>query len=121
MANLNGMWLGTYWQQKQPVRFEMTLVQGDNTLSGRVLDDNYLGEASLVGTVSGRSIRFTKTYLTSSRHSVHYTGTISEDGNRMQGQWKINLISGEWEAQRSDDNLSWSKVTRRVEKVPVSV
>ena len=121
MADLSGVWLGTYWQRQQPVRFEMTLVQGDNTLSGRVLDDYYLGEASLAGKVSGRSVNFTKTYLTSSRHSVDYTGTISEDGKRMQGKWRISWFSGTWEAQRSDDNLSLKKITRRVEKVPVSI
>ncbi len=121
MADLSGVWLGTYWQRKQPVRFEMTLVQGGNTLSGSVLDDNYLGEASLGGKVSGRSVNFTKTYLTSSPHAVHYTGTISEDGKRMQGKWKISWLSGIWEAQRSDDNLSLNKIIRRVEKEPVSI
>ena len=121
MADLSGVWLGTYWQRKQPVRFEMTLVQGGNTLSGSVLDDNYLGEASLGGKVSGRSVNFTKTYLISSSHAIHYTGTISEDGKRMQGKWKISWLSGTWEAQRSDDNLSLNKIIRQVEKVPVSI
>ena len=121
MADLSGVWLGTYWHIKKPVRFEMTLVQGNNTLSGSVLDDNYLGEASLGGKVSGRSVNFTKTYLTSSPHAVHYTGTISEDGKRMQGKWKISWLSGIWEAQRSDDNLSLNKIIRRELKEPVSI
>ena len=47
MTDLSGAWLGTYWQQGQPVRFEMTLVQGGNTINGNILDNNYLGEASL--------------------------------------------------------------------------
>jgi hypothetical protein len=100
----------------------MTLLQGGNTLNGRILDDSYLGEASAVGFAIGRSVSFTKTYLTSARHSVRYTGTISFDGNTMQGQWKINFFfSGNWEAQRSDDNLSLKNVTRQADKVPVSV
>jgi hypothetical protein len=122
MTNLSGTWLGTYWENDRPTRFEMTLLQGGNILSGRVLDDGYLGEASLVGESSGRSIDFTKTYLTSASHSVCYTGTISEDGNKMQGRWIINFsYSGNWEAQRSDDNLSFENVTRQADKIPASI
>ena len=119
MVDLSGAWLGTYWQRKQPVRFEMTLIQGGNTLSGRILDNNHLGEASLVGQVSGRSVNFTKTYLISSRHSVSYAGTISEDGNKIEGRWKISFISGKWEALRNDENLSLGKATRKQEKEPI--
>ena len=120
MADLSGLWLGTYWQRKQPVRFEMSLIQGDNTLTGRVLDDNYLGEASLRGKVMGRSICFHKSYLISSPHSVDYIGTISEDGNRMQGNWKIDFLSGKWEARRTDDNLSSNKAISRFQKISLS-
>ena len=120
MADLNGIWLGTYWQRKQPVRFEMSLVQGNNTLTGRILDDNYLGEASLIGTVTGRNVCFTKSYLISSPHSVDYTGTISEDGDRIQGQWKIGFLKGNWEAKRNDDNLTLDRVITKNTKVPVT-
>ncbi|MGK7873526.1 MAG: hypothetical protein AB4426_09485 [Xenococcaceae cyanobacterium] len=122
MANLSGTWLGTYWQREVPTRFELTLIQGGNTLSGNILDDNYLGEASLIGEVIGRRITFTKRYITVSRHTVHYTGTVSEDEDFMQGQWQINLFySGNWEAHRSDENLSLDLEIRRIEKVPVAV
>ena len=97
----------------------LTLVTGGNALSGSILDDSYLGEASLVGEVSGRSISFTKTYLITSRHSVYYTGKISEEGNKMQGKWKIGFFSGRWEALRNDDNLSFSKTTRKEDRKPV--
>ncbi|WP_293123349.1 hypothetical protein [Okeania sp. SIO1I7] len=33
----------TYWD-----KFEATLIQGGNTLSGNILDDSYLGKAALV-------------------------------------------------------------------------
>lgn len=121
MADISGAWLGTYWQGRQPVRFEMTLVTGGNTLSGSILDNSYLGEASLVREVSGRSISFTKTYLITSRHSVHYTGKISEEGNKMQGRWKIGFFSGRWEALRNDDNLSFGKTIRQKDRVPLSM
>ena len=119
MADISGAWLGTYWQGNQPVRFEMTLVTGGNSLSGSILDNSYLGEASLVGEVSGGTISFIKTYLITSRHSVHYTGKISDEGNKMQGRWKIGFFSGRWEALRDDDNLSFGKTTRKENKKPV--
>jgi hypothetical protein len=106
MADVNGMWLGTYWQNGNPTRFEATLIQSGNSLSGRILDDNNLGEAQIDGEVVGRSIRFTKRYLTTAAHSVNYAGTLSEDASSMQGQWKINsLHSGSWEAHRSGEDL----------------
>ncbi|MGB3135747.1 MAG: hypothetical protein WBG38_14770 [Nodosilinea sp.] len=109
MADLSGMWLGTYWQQDVPTRFEATLVQGDNTLSGSILDDGSLGEARLSGTVSGRQVRFVKRYLTSTQTSIDYAGTISEDGNHITGQWSISRFdAGPWEAHRSEDDLSAS-------------
>lgn len=119
MTDLSGIWLGTYWQQGQPVRFEMTLVQGGNTINGNVLDDNYLGEASLAGTITGRSVSFTKKYVMGSRHSVQYSGTVSEDGNSIKGKWRILVFRGIWEAQRQDDNLSLEQTRKNVQKIPI--
>ena len=109
MADLSGMWLGTYWQRGTPTRFEATLVQGGNTLGGSVLDDGYLGEARLSGTVSGRQVRFVKRYLAQSLPPIDYTGTVSEDGDSMTGQWSIaGFDSGAWEAHRGEDDVSAS-------------
>jgi hypothetical protein len=107
MADVNGMWLGTYWQNGNATRFEATFIQAGNSLSGRILDDSSLGEAQIDGEVVGRSIRFTKRYLTAAGQSaVLYSGTLSEDANSMQGKWKINpLHSGSWEAHRSGEDL----------------
>jgi hypothetical protein len=106
MADLNGTWLGTYWQRNNPTRFEASIIQAGNTLSGNILDDNYLGEARFSGTVTGRQINFIKRYLMSSSEPITYMGTISEDEDYIQGYWNIGLIfSGEWEARRSGDNL----------------
>lgn len=131
MADLSGTWLGTYWQRGVPTRFEMTLVQGGNTLSGRVLDDNHLGEASLVGEVTGRRVTFTKRYLIGSDRSILYTGTVSEDEDFMQGQWQLEVLvaqssrrsfeSDNWEAHRGNENLSLKLETPRLEKVPASM
>ncbi|WP_026072523.1 hypothetical protein [Nodosilinea nodulosa] len=116
MADLSGMWLGTYWQRGTPTRFEVTLVQGGTTLSGSILDADYLGEAQLSGTVSGRQVRFVKRYLTSNQTPIDYSGTVSEDGDHMAGQWSIaGFDAGPWEAHRSEDDLSqsWKSVLER--------
>ncbi|MEB3358216.1 MAG: hypothetical protein VKK04_15940 [Synechococcales bacterium] len=116
MADLSGAWLGTYWQKGSPTRFEATLVQGGNTLSGRVLDDNTLGEAQINGEVIGRSVSFTKRYIASAPYVVQYSGTISEDGDFVSGKWSIDARNtGNWEARRSGDSLI-AELKSQVEK-----
>jgi hypothetical protein len=122
MTDLSGTWLGTYWQGDQPTRFEASLVQGGNSLSGRVQDDSYLGEAQIVGEVVGRKVMFTKTYLSQAGlPSIEYAGTIDEAGESMQGNWLIRGTrqAGNWEARRGGDDLM-AQLRRRIEqKVPV--
>ncbi|PZO37997.1 MAG: hypothetical protein DCF19_17275 [Pseudanabaena frigida] len=109
MTNITGTWLGTYWQMGKPTRFEVTFVQNGNALCGNILDDGYLGEATLQGEVVGRNISFVKSYIsiTKKRASVNYNGTISEDGNSMQGKWDFFEMLGfqNWEAHRNEENL----------------
>lgn len=107
MADLSGSWLGTYWQWGNPTRFEATLVQGGNSLSGNSLDDGPLGEAHLVGEAIGRNIHFIKTYTRPNQSPVTYSGQISEDGNYISGQWFFEGgdDQGNWEAHRQQDNL----------------
>ncbi len=120
MTDISGTWLGTYWQQGVPTRFEVTFIQSGNSLAGNILDEGYLGEAQISGDVMGRGVSFTKQYLTSSPDTVSYTGTVSEDENYIQGQWQISrLSSGNWEAHRQGDNLSLEFKNIIVEKVPV--
>ncbi len=119
--NVSGTWLGTYWQNDRPTRFEVTFSQGDNALSGSILDDGYLGEARLSGEVIGRSIRFTKRYLASSPAPIDYSGTISEDENSMSGTWQIkhHFVAGRWEAHRSNQDLMADLQNRLKQQVPV--
>ena len=121
MTDLSGMWLGTYWQRETPTRFEATLIQGGNALSGSILDDGYLGEARLSGTTVGRQVQFVKRYLAQSLPPIDYTGTVSEDGDHITGQWSIaGFDAGPWEAHRSEDDLSASWQTFRA-KALISV
>jgi hypothetical protein len=118
MINLGGTWLGTYWQEDRPTRFEMTLVQGENTLSGNILDDGHLGEATLAGEVVGRRVAFTKTYLAGTGHSVSYTGILDEDGDFMTGDWQLLGGVGRWEAHRGKDDLTAALMSRLTAKTP---
>jgi hypothetical protein len=105
--NINGCWLGTYWQAGQPIQFEATLVQGGSVVDGRILDANYLGESSLRGELMGQRIFFIKRYLTTSPNPIRYSGVLTEDGNYMYGYWRIGSFdSGRWEAYRGYDALS---------------
>jgi len=122
MADVSGAWLGTYWQNGTPTRFEVTLVQGGNRLQGQVLDGGYLGEAHLSGEVIGRRIQFQKRYLTHGDYTIEYAGTLSDDGDHMAGQWHIDRRHhGPWEAHRSDDDLSLSLRTTLAQNQPQPV
>lgn len=107
MTNISGMWLGTYWQRGIPTRFEFSLIQANSILSGRILDQNRLGEATIVGEIIGKSIRFRKTYLMGTRHSIDYIGTIGDNFQSMNGKWQEDSFNqGNWEAHRQEDNLA---------------
>lgn len=107
MAELTGPWLGSYWQNSTPTRFEATFVQASNSLSGRIIDDGPLGEAQVQGQVTGRNVSFSKKYFNNPGYTIQYTGTVSEDGNHISGQWRLNAKhSGTWEAHRSNNDLS---------------
>ncbi|MBU7587534.1 MAG: hypothetical protein KAF91_32715 [Nostoc sp. TH1S01] len=113
MADISGNWLGTYWQDEMPTRFEAAFVQSGNALTGSILDDNYLGEATVNGEVIGRSLSFVKRYLVTSNAPVTYTGRISQNEDYIQGKWNIgSRYSGSWEARRNGDNLIMDLQTR---------
>ena len=121
MADVSGTWLGTYWQGGIPYRFETTLLQSGNTVTGNILDDSYLGEALLSGEVIGLNIQFMKRYLTTSPQPVSYTGTLTESEDFMQGQWRVGrFASGPWEARRGGADLMANLEARLADRVPVS-
>ena len=100
-----GGWLGTYHYNHvsmKPVRFEATFSSPDRTgrFPGRILDDNYLGEASVSGTQTNRLVVFTKRYLNAHKSTIQYEGRISDDGRIMTGSWRVRSITGTWEARR---------------------
>jgi hypothetical protein len=122
VADVSGTWLGTYWQWGLPTRFEAMLVQSGNSLIGSILDDNFLGEAKISGELVGPSIRFSKSYLTTSPDRVIYTGTLAESEDFMFGQWRIvGVDSGSWEARRGGEELMTSLRARLADQVPLGI
>jgi hypothetical protein len=115
MANITGTWLGTYWQDDMPTRFEMSIAQGGNVLSGNILDDDSQREATMTGEAIGRNVQFSKRYVGVSQGNILYQGLLSEDENLMQGEWILKMSSpaygemtdsGRWEATRSENDLA---------------
>ena len=108
--SIAGGWLGTYhypqWAGQPPVRFEATFIlRGtEGRFTGTILDDDVLGEASVLGTQKGLRVNFSKVY----QHpppghgtgKVFYEGGLSEDGRFLKGTWKLRGLSGGWEAHR---------------------
>lgn len=125
MSDVSGSWLGTYWQNGSPTRFEASLVQSGSQVTGRILDDGYMGEAQMEGEAIGRSIRFAKRYLARPDGTILYVGTITEDGNFMQGEWTIPSdkpkTSGTWEAHRGEDPFMAELQSRLSAREPVGV
>ncbi len=118
MSDLTGAWLGTYWQNGQPTRFEVTFIQAGNTLTGRILDDSNLGEAQLSGDVTGRRVSFTKRYITTTSLPIEYTGTVAEDEGFMSGVWQIGpRQKGNWEAHRTGESLV-AELNEQLERQP---
>ena len=118
MTDLTGTWLGTYWEaHSDPTRFEASLVQGLNVLTGNILDDGWLGEALVAGERSGMGLQFTKRYLSGGHDVVIYTGTIGDDGDTMQGSWRIgqgDRFVGTWEAHRHQPDGLMAELTRQI-------
>ncbi|MEM1368384.1 MAG: hypothetical protein AAGG02_10270 [Cyanobacteria bacterium P01_H01_bin.15] len=116
--NVSGSWLGTYWQQGQPTRFEMVLAQSKYALSGRAGDDGPLGESFLLGSVSGAQIRFTKRYLLYANHQIIYVGSLTDNQDFMSGQWSLGAYdAGSWEAHRNDNDQMLQKFQQRQKQV----
>lgn len=112
MDSVAGGWLGTYayppGSALPPCRFEATFEGGgaDGTFSGRILDDTEgFGEAVVrQGLQRGRHVVFVKVYRQRASHlrPVHYTGQLTEEGDRITGEWSIpeGGLVGTWEAHR---------------------
>ena len=98
---ISGFWTGEYTYSQLndgPILFHVEIQQVATLVEGTTTEQNTFDElagqiliAELFGKVSGNDISFTKTYSNSpmGKDKVLYSGTVSEDGNTITGQWKI--------------------------------
>lgn len=112
-TNLSGFWVGRYSYRtigEDYVRYDVEITHSGGTLNGIITEpntfDDHGGElltATLVGTVIGRSVSFTKTYTGEglANHTVDYVGTLDKDDTYISGTWSIDGgLSGPFEMMR---------------------
>ena len=108
-GTISGGWLGTYSYKgalsaKTPVRFEAAVTEpdSDGRFTGSILDDGKADEADIQGEQSGRGIRFSKVFRQRGQSVIFYEGTLSDDGQTMQGTWQTDTsVHGVWDARRA--------------------
>ncbi|CAC5424568.1 unnamed protein product [Mytilus coruscus] len=105
----NGHWSGFYNQHNRQHQFELDIAFLEEKVTGEGIDK--IGKFTITGTldVSSRSIEFSKQYT--GAHSVEYSGHLSLDGCKMDGQYNVggssdkftmtfvpsyNAVSGHW-------------------------
>ena len=110
-ADLSGRWSGVYfypvhpemnpWDDAPPTPFECVLVDTGGHVTGTTSDPDLFEpdmpdiKATLEGHHHGGQLTFTKTPEASRQtHTIDYVGTISGDGNVIDGRW---IIYGAWE------------------------
>jgi hypothetical protein len=102
-SNLTGIWQGqfSYPEKLPPEFFTATLLERPGLLGGSIQETHQHGKtagktfyASVHGRRVGNAVTFTKTYETPPRrHSVHYDGTLNEEGTEIEGSW---TVPGSW-------------------------
>ncbi|MCC6920603.1 MAG: hypothetical protein IT548_15505 [Alphaproteobacteria bacterium] len=103
---LTGVWDGLY-RYPAGIRtpestFTAVLFDGGGALSGTIHETMKLGahdipaSAFLEGRVAGRTVTFLKTYDGSGgqSHSVSYDGTLGDNGDEIEGEWRIHADFG---------------------------
>ncbi len=104
--NVNGSWLGNFYYSSfaQPFGFEAVFMEVNGSIEGSILDDGNLGEAYIFGTFSDPLLSFTKKYRNSTLHAVVYEGSLSDEGKKLSGTWRIgNSANGSWVAWRQEE------------------
>jgi hypothetical protein len=103
--SVGGTWLGNYYYDRlsQPCGFEAVFAEQGGVVDGSILDDGNLGEALVVGSFAFPRLQFQKRYDNPAFSPILYEGTMSDDGKRLSGTWRITEAEkGTWTAWRVD-------------------
>jgi hypothetical protein len=106
-ASLSGDWTGVYDYSNTPaeaVAFNAALTDVGGVIWGVTVEPNSFSpvaettlSAAISGSRSGREVRFRKEYdhgIPGGEDPVHYRGTLTSDGMRIEGEWRI-LVPGQ--------------------------
>jgi uncharacterized caspase-like protein len=107
---LAGKWTGEYSYPEDaqaPVKFHLKLAQRGDQMVGSTKEPNTFGDASepfLYATCKGKidletgKVSWTKTYdgTGGQSHSIEYTGTLSADGTKIEGEWDLQGTRGKF-------------------------
>ena len=110
MTDLSGRWLGAYSYSSggEPVPFDTWLTESGGQISGETSEPGLQGDDSdtafalISGTLTGRSVSFTKVYDALGYAPVHYEGDVDEECTEIAGTWTIDgQMSGPFVMRRS--------------------
>ena len=93
---LGGTWTGKYTGGKYSGNFTLSWKQTGTKLSGSLKLSNPSGSYDCTGTINGSSIQFGAVSV-----GATYTGSVSNNGKSMSGNWKSPVDSGSWSATKS--------------------
>jgi hypothetical protein len=130
MENLTSFWSGSYWYDEHgepTVSFMLNLTDDLGALSGEISEPNTVGSSSnylksfIKGMRNGTIVAFAKVYDGASdlAHRVDYTGSASDDGQKVSGYWLLEEFSGGFEMTRT--LLPAEELTEMNVEVPVLV
>lgn len=140
--NIAGEWRGHYAYRSSPdngCSFSAFFSETSGKLEGTIVDDDFPGKASLIGSFSFPSVQFTKTYSKSGQthrieqqanqtvvyletygDPIEYDGLMSEDGKSMNGTWTIvnedGSTAGTWTAYRLNEEEELDSTERVKER-----
>lgn len=109
--DIRGLWEGAFQYTSSAdagdFPFKAKFIQKDGAISGLIMEDNVahggMVKAEIEGTLSGQSLRFTKSYLHASdqyKNAVEYEGTVNADGSEISGTWKLPHDGGTFAMSR---------------------
>ena len=112
LLDLSGAWDGVFSYPDLPeagptTPFLATITDRGGVIEGRVIEPHEYVEgtahARILGHRIGQQVHFAKDYRGAGwayAETVHYWGTLSEDGTRITGEWQIEHWRGPFEMTR---------------------
>ncbi|MDE1466149.1 hypothetical protein [Aurantiacibacter sp. D1-12] len=111
-VSVKGMWEGAYQYSSSSdvgdFPFKARLTENDGKVSGLVVEEDLNQgtgtiRAQIEGTIEGRVIRFTKTYIEASNtyaRPVEYDCEVNTEGDRITGTWRLPDDGGTFSMRR---------------------